>query len=619
VSPIEDRTSSSQRGRLRTLLAAAPGVGKTYAMLAEGQRLAAEGVDVVVGYVETHHREATETKLHGLEAVPNKRFEHRGTSFEEMDTDAVIARRPEVALVDELAHTNVPGGRHTKRWEDVEDLLDAGIDVVTNLNIQHLESLNDAVEVLTGVAQHETVPDAVVAAAESVELMDFDPEELRRRIASGGVLRSGTASTALTGYYTTEHLAALRDLARRWLEDHDLFDASASAVTGDAHGVPVVSERVVVALTGSPEGEHVLRRSAQIASATRGELVGLHVRSPSSQADAEPVWLRAQRQLLAELGGRYAEVAAVDVATAVLEFAANEHARQLVLGATRRSRLQALLHGSVINRAIRNAGPVDVHVIPARRTRATTPPTHPRWERSVQRVPLPLRRRQVAWALAVIAPAAVTLGLAPLHSSIGVGGALFCALVTVVGVAALGGLAPAALATVVGFLLADYFYTVPLHSLRVDRLIDLVALIAYVAVAGVVGVLVDVLARQGLQTSRAQAEAESLARVVAEAVATTPGVLGDLPGTLRRAFDLTGVAVLRFVGSDWQVDASAGSQTPRRPEAATYSVELSDRRVLALLATRPDARETHLLFAFVTELELAGERNRLQHLQRPNA
>jgi len=213
----------------------------------------------------------------------------------------------------------------------------------------------------------------------------------------------------------------------------------------------------------------------------------------------------------------------------------------------------------------------------------------------------------------------VTLGLAPLHSSIGVGGALFCALATVVGVAALGGIAPAALATVGGFLLADYFYTVPLHSLRVDRLIDLVALIAYVTVAGVVGILVDVLARQGLWASRAQAEAESLARVAAEAVATTPGVLGDLPGTLRRAFDLTGVALLRSVGSDWQVDASAGAQIPPRPEGATCSVELADHRVLALLAAGRDARETHLLLTFVAELELAGERYRLEHLQRPAA
>jgi two-component system sensor histidine kinase KdpD len=587
-------------------------------MLAEGRRLTLEGTDVVVAYADSHHRQQTEAGLRDLERIPTKKATYRGASFEEMDTDAVIARRPNVALVDELAHTNVPGGRHVKRWQDVEAMLDAGIDVITTVNVQHLDSLNDAVEALTGVAQGETVPDVVVAAATSVELIDVDPVVLRRRLGSSNVVSSDMANVALSGYFTAENLATLREVALGWLEDHALLDASARAVMSSEGSALRVTGRVVAALTGAPEGEHVLRRAAQIATATRAELIGVHATIPSGSAEREPVWLENQRRLLAELGGRYAEIAANDIATAVLDFAAAEHASQLVLGATRRSRLQELLHGSVINRAIRHAGPVEVHVVPAHPASASVRSTRPPRVGSRQRVPLPLRRRQAAWALAVVAPAAVTLALAPFHASFGVAGALFCALIAVVGVAALGGIAPAALATVVGFLLADFFFTVPVHSLRVDRLIDLIALIAFAAVAGIVGTLVDVLARRGLQSARAQTAAENLARVVADVVVVAPDTLGDLSGTVRRAFDLNAVAVLRPIGPNWQVDSVAGQPVPRRPEEATGTVELSDHRVLAFVATGPSALDTGLLDAFVAQLQHARERYQLKGLRVPD-
>ncbi len=340
----------------------------------------------------------------------------------------------------------------------------------------------------------------------------------------------------------------------------------------------------------------------------------MHVRGPSDLIEHEPVWLEAQRRLLAELGGHYAELAAVDVASAVVEFAEAEHARQLVLGATRRSRLQELLHGSVINRAIRHAGPVEIHVVPTRQVSDEERRIHRRPAAPRPRMPLPLRRRQAAWVLAVAAPAAVTLALAPFHASIGLSGVLFCTLVTVVGVVVLGGIAPGALATVVGFLLADYFFTVPLHSLRVDRLIDLVALSAYVAVASIVGVLVDLLARQGLQAARARSASENLVRVVADIVAAAPGTVGRLPTILRRALDVDAVALLRPTGSGWHVDAAVGEPVPQRPEEATRAVELPDHRVLALLAAGPSAADVRLMDAFGNELRLAEERHQLERL-----
>ena len=354
------------RGRLRVYLGTAAGVGKTYAMLAEARSLAGSGVDVVVGLVETHDRGDTERMLDALEQVPRRQVGYRGSTFGELDVGAVLNRRPAAVVVDELAHTCVPGSRHEKRWEDVEELLDAGIDVITSMNVQHLDSLNDSVESLTGVLERETVPDAVVAAADRVEFIEVSPQLLRERIADTDVLGSGaTADVALSGFFTPDRLTALRALALGWLGQHDLLDPVANPVADDTTAVRVRPERIVVALTGEPEGEHVLRRAGLIAAAIRAVLIGVYVHEPSGLAEAEPAWLAGQRQLLSELGGHYVELAGmIDVATAVLDFARTEDARQLVLGATRRSPVQELLHGSVINKAIRTAGSIEVSVIP---------------------------------------------------------------------------------------------------------------------------------------------------------------------------------------------------------------------------------------------------------------
>ncbi|HWT48811.1 MAG TPA: universal stress protein, partial [Mycobacterium sp.] len=308
--------SSASRGRLRVFLAVAPGAGKTYAMLAEAKHLAERGVDVVVGLVETHGRADTEAMLAAIEQIPLTQISHSGALFDEFDVDKVLARHPAVVLVDELAHTCVPGSRHEKRWEDVQELLTAGIDVITALNVQHIDSLNDAVEAVTGIAQHETVPDAVVAAADEIEFLDITPQQLRARIADTDVLRPGTAAHALTGFYTAERLAALRELATGWLQQHGRPGAT-HPVTTTWPVAAVASQRVVVALTGDPDGEHVLRRAAQIAAPIGAELIGVHVREPTGLTHAEPAWLTAQRRLLGELGGHYTELAGIDVAAAV--------------------------------------------------------------------------------------------------------------------------------------------------------------------------------------------------------------------------------------------------------------------------------------------------------------
>ena len=258
-------------------LGAAPGVGKTYAMLGEGRRRAERGTDVVVGFVETHGRRHTAEMLDGLEVVPRHTLPYRDSSYDEMDVDAVLARRPRLALIDELAHTNVPGSRNAKRWQDVQEILDAGIDVITTVNIQHLESVNDVVEKITGVPQRETVPDAVVRAAEQIELEDMTAEALRRRLAHGNVYAPEKVDAALANYFRVGNLNALRELALLWTADRVDAALQQYREQHEISGIWEARERVVVALSGGPEGETLLRRAARVAVRAGGELLAVHV------------------------------------------------------------------------------------------------------------------------------------------------------------------------------------------------------------------------------------------------------------------------------------------------------------------------------------------------------
>jgi two-component system sensor histidine kinase KdpD len=271
------------RGRLRIYLGAAPGVGKTFAMLNEGWRGRERGKDVVVGFVETHGRPSTEAQVRDLETIPRRISSYRDQQFEEMDLDAILARRPDVVLVDELAHTNIPDSRNTKRWQDVEELLAAGIDVISTVNIQHLESLNDVVAKITGVVQRERVPDHVVRAADQIELVDMSPESLRRRMAHGNIYRPDKVGAALGNYFRVGNLSALRELALLWVADRvdeGLHDYR------ERHGIAEpweTKERVVVALTGSPRGERLIRRGARMAARP----TGCPARAPSSSTPTD--------------------------------------------------------------------------------------------------------------------------------------------------------------------------------------------------------------------------------------------------------------------------------------------------------------------------------------------
>ena len=353
-----------ERGELRIYLGAAPGVGKTYAMLGEAHRRLQRGSDVVVGLVETHGRPRTAELLDGLEALPRREVGYRGTRFEELDVAAVLARAPEIAVVDELAHTNVPGGRHEKRWQDVEDLLAAGIDVLTTVNVQHLESLNDVVETITGVPQRETVPDEVVRAADQVELVDLTPEALRRRMAHGNVYTADKVDAALGNYFRVGNLTALRELALLWLAGK--VDDQLDRYRAD-HGIASTwetRERVVVALTGGAEGDTLVRRAARIAARNSGaDLLAVHVTRSDGLTGADPANLSRQRALVESLGGTYHQIVGDDVPQAMLDFARAENATQLVLGASRRGRLAQLLSRGIGVTVTAHSGSIDVHMV----------------------------------------------------------------------------------------------------------------------------------------------------------------------------------------------------------------------------------------------------------------
>ena len=269
-SPDEQRSDAPRRGRLRIYLGAAPGVGKTYAMLGEGHRRLSRGTDVVIGFVEDHGRAQTAAMSQGLEIVRRRDVLHRGSEFGEMDTEAVIARRPQVALIDELAHTNVPGSRHEKRWQDIDEVLDAGIDVISTVNIQHLESVNDVVEAITGIKQRETVPDAVVRAADQIELVDMSPQALRRRMAHGNVYAPEKVDAALGNYFRVGNLTALRELALLWVADRVEEGLDQYREQHGIHRHLGSRQRIVVAVTGGKESETLLRRGAVIAGRSAG-------------------------------------------------------------------------------------------------------------------------------------------------------------------------------------------------------------------------------------------------------------------------------------------------------------------------------------------------------------
>jgi two-component system, OmpR family, sensor histidine kinase KdpD len=357
-------------GRFRIYLGAVAGVGKTYAMLNEGHRRRHRGTDVVIGFVESHGRPVTEERIGDLAVVPRKVVDYRGSRLEEMDLDAVLRRQPSVALVDELAHTNVPGsGEHEKRWQDVMDILEAGIDVITTVNIQHLESIADEVEHMTGARVRERVPDWVVRKADQIELVDSSPEQLRRRMLHGNIYPKVKVSQALTNFFRTDNLIALREMALRFLADETDEELLEHLRRRESNVVWETCERVMVAVTAAPWTDSLIRRAARMAARLKAELDVVHVAASDATRPADRPAIEKLKGLTADLGARWHEVEDDDPARAIASFANEHQITQIVIGASQRSRWQQLAGGgSNVARILKEAGAfgIDVHVIARR-------------------------------------------------------------------------------------------------------------------------------------------------------------------------------------------------------------------------------------------------------------
>ncbi|MGO8873183.1 MAG: ATP-binding protein [Acidimicrobiales bacterium] len=636
------------RGKLRLYLGAAPGVGKTYAMLNEGWRRKGRGTDVVVGWVQEHGRPLTDAQIRDLEIFPRRTFEYRGQIFEEMDLDGLLERKPELVLVDELAHSNVPGSKHAKRWQDVEELLDAGINVISTVNLQHLESLNDVVERITGIAQQETVPDPVVRAADQIELVDMAPEALRRRLAHGNIYPPERIDAALANYFRTGNLTALRELTLLWVADRVDEELNDYRERHNIAGPWETKERVVVSLTGSRGSAVLIRRAARMAMRTKAELVGVHVRTDDSLTGTGTQGLVRNRALLDDLGGRYVEVVGAEVAPALVQVARAENATQLVMGATQRSRLTEFLRGSVINSVIRAAGgALDVHVIAteaeletdsehAAETGAGDDGQHApsaRRRRAAARhrrrllSPIPARRRLAALLIGLIGFPLLTVILTADRSGASLATALSSYLVLVVVVAATGGVWPAALAALAGFLLSNYYFAPPIHTFTISDTRDILALVMFLVTAGVVSVLVDLAARRTAAAVAARTDARMLARVAGRMVAPEGNPLPALLGELIVAFRLDVATVVRSEtelppsgtvpggteasAGPWSTVASAGRQPPVTPDRATLVLPLTDRDLLALKGPDLAAEDREILTAFAAQLATVLESDRL--------
>ncbi|MGW1674535.1 ATP-binding protein [Streptomyces sp. NPDC002324] len=576
--------SDVRSGRLKVYLGAAPGVGKTYRMLDEGRRRAERGADVVVAFAECHGRPRTEAMLDGLEAVPRARCAHRGARFEEMDLAAVLARRPQVAIVDEFAHSNVPGdGRNPKRWQDIEALLAAGIDVVTALNIQHLESLSDVVEKITGVPQHETVPDELVRRAHQVELVDMPPEGLRRRMAHGNIHAPEEVDAALANYFRPGNLTALRQLALLWVADRVDEALQTYRAEHSIGGVWETRERVVVALTGGPEGDTLIRRAARIAARSAGgALLAVHVaRSDGLAAGVSHASLARQRRLVEDLGGSYHSVVGDDIATTLVEFARAENATQLVLGTSRRGRLERFLTGPGTGETVTElSGDIDVHRV-----------TH---ERAGRGTLLPSRRRTLSRARRIAGPVAglvlpvlLTAALTQLRGTLNLTSEALLFLLAVVGVACIGGVVSALIASVTASLLLNYWFVPPIGSFTLDDPNALLALGVFAVVAATVAAVVDRSLRLSRRSARATAEAETMSSLAGSIVrgGTT------IPALLERTRETFGMESAELVDDPPDADPSDAEEAtavPAGPGAYLVvrgrTLSSSERRVLAAFA-----------------------------------
>ncbi len=636
LARIQAEEQQQARGKLKIFLGYAAGVGKTYAMLEAAHQRKVEGIDLVVAYVETHGRAETEAMLKGLETIPRRQVEYRGVSLPEMDVDAVLARRPQLALVDELAHANAPGSRHLKRYQDVEELYANGIDIYTTLNVQHLESLNDVVAQITGVTVRETIPDGVIDEATELELIDLPPDELLRRLQEGKVYVPEQAARAIQKFFRAGNLTALRELTMRRAAERVDDQMRAYMETRAIPGPWPAKDHLLVCVSPSPLAERLVRTARRLADELDAEWSAVYVETHEhvrmSQTDKERV--ARTLHLVEELGGRAITLPGRTTAEAVLAYARKHNVTKIIVGKPIRPRWYGLLRDSVVDQVIRESGPIDVYIISGTETKAPLEmaawqPHHP-WLRYLQSV------------LLVGAGTLLSALVRPLFSPANL---VMIYLLTVVVAAIYLGRGPSLLTAVLGVAAFDYFFVPPELTMGVsdsEYLLTFIGLLVVSLVISNLAVRVREQAQAAEHRAAQTAELYALSRDLAVAVdldtlmqavlthvsqtfsrevaILLPDASPDTvtPHALSPGFELN-ENELAVAAWAFQHGQPAGRGTDTLPAARVHYLPLKTARgvvgVLGVKPSDPNSRlspdQFHLLEAFASQAALAVERTQL--------
>jgi two-component system, OmpR family, sensor histidine kinase KdpD len=536
LAAIQKDEARQQRGKLKIFFGMAAGVGKTYTMLDSASRLQTDGVDVVVGYVETHGRTETEALLKSLEIVPRKQLEYRGTFVEEMDIDAILARQPQLVLVDELAHTNAPGSRHTKRYQDVIELLESGMDIWTTVNVQHFESRADAVKQITGITVHERVPDSLLDMADEIELIDLSPEDLRKRLTEGKVYTPERIDVAANNFFRTGNLTALREMALRLTAEHVDHKLQDYMQIKRIAGPWKSRERLMVAVGPSPFSEQLIRWTRRMAYNLEAPWIGVYVETPRLLSPEVKERLAHNLDLVRNLGGEIVTSTGENLVDVLLLVAHQRNVTQIVIGKPRETTLQRWLpRNSIIDRLIHASGDIDIYVVTGEKPESERPTS-----RLVSENAQPSTWLQYALALLIVATVTgVNLLAAALLPWIGYQAVGLTELLAVLLIAVYLGRGPALLAATASAISWNFLFIEPRFTFEVSQVQDVILLLLYFAIALFTGNLTARIRRQE-RLSRSSAERimalYTLAHETATA-ATMDDILQTTISQIGRVFD----------------------------------------------------------------------------------
>ena len=589
------------RGNLRVYLGMAPGVGKTFAMLDEGKRRRERGADVVVGVVETHGRIHTQEKLTDMTILPRKEMSYAGKTFTEMDLDGILARHPQIVLVDELAHTNIPGSKNEKRWQDVEEILAAGIDVISTVNIQHLESIHDVVERITGISQAETIPDLFLRQADQVEIVDITPEALHRRMIHGNIYQADKIDAALNNYFRIGNLSALRELALLWVADKVEEGLQKYRKDEGISDIWESQEKIVVAINDSPEAETIIKRAARISARTPGaKLFAVHILKSDGITVSDVTELARIEKLVLSLGGSFHEISSEDIATGVLDFARSVNATQIVLGVTSKGRWNRLLQGeSIASKTTRLSGEIDVHLVThegAKKPRFTW-----KFERSTLGT---TRIAQAMVAMVVLLPLVtwlLTLSRGGLNAfSDGLIFLLIDSLVSLI-----GGFIPAILSTLASIALLNYYFIPPIHTFTIAEHNNVIALVIFLLVAVLVATLVENVNRKHRQALQASKESSLLSMLASKIIRGDAGMSGLLDHT-KKALGFNSLR-LEYESNKNKRAAIGDIGVSEDPATNSFTWRINDTLKIAGDGRPLDSSDSRILEALASQLDLIWE------------